>query len=221
MRHVFRSMTQKPSNRCQECNRRSSPWLKKARQVCTNVKSKPVMFIAPDVAAAVLESQNCVLRICSRTKCIPTLIRWHLWYLQENVRLKSLQNGIQDFVFPVWHCCSLCIVHEFLPTNRMTNIPYPLYVADSVLCDFFLFPQLRKTLKGRKFNDISMIHIKLWDIVAPFQTVHVMKCLEQWCCCLAHHIKCPGDSTDSKVKVVEKFLQSWNYLIIPSVNFFV
>jgi len=94
----------------------------------------------------------------------------------------------------MWHCsCSLCFVHEFLPTNIVTTIPYPLYLADSVLCDFFLFPQLRMILKGRKFNDISMIHIKLWDMVAPFQTVHIMKCFEQWCCCWAHHIKSPGD----------------------------
>jgi hypothetical protein len=59
----------------------------------------------------------------------------------------------------------------------MTTIPYPLYLADSVLCDLFLFPQLRM---GRKLDDIFMIHVKLWDdMVAPFQTVHVMECFEQ------------------------------------------
>jgi hypothetical protein len=55
--------------------------------------------------------------------------------------------------------------------------------------------------KGRRFNDITMIQAKLWDALADFQTVHIMKTSEWWHDCWTHCIKpqedyFQGNSTD-------------------------
>jgi hypothetical protein len=65
----------------------------------------------------------------------------------------------------------------------MTLIPPPPYSQDVLLCDFFLFLELKMALKGRRFN-ITMIRAKVGDGVADFQTMHIMKCFEWWhdCC---------------------------------------
>jgi hypothetical protein len=38
-------------------------------------------------------------------------------------------------------------------------------------CDCFLFPELKMALKGKSFNDITMVEAKLWHAHAKFQTV--------------------------------------------------
>lgn len=70
-------------------------------------------------------------------------------------------------------------VHEFLATNKMTVIPHPPYSSHLAPCDFFLFPQLKMALKGRRFNETTWVQAKLWDELAAFQRVHFMRPFEQ------------------------------------------
>jgi hypothetical protein len=37
-------------------------------------------------------------------------------------------------------------------------VPHPLYSPDLAPCDFFLFPRLKSTLKGKRFQDVAEIH---------------------------------------------------------------
>jgi len=44
-------------------------------------------------------------------------------------------------------------VREFLATKQITVLEYPAYSPDLAPSDFFLFPKIKKILKGRHFDD--------------------------------------------------------------------
>jgi transposase len=49
------------------------------------------------------------------------------------------------------------LVHNFLEKNEMTVVPQPHYSPDLTPADFFLFPKLKSTLKGRRFDTFDEI----------------------------------------------------------------
>jgi transposase len=48
-------------------------------------------------------------------------------------------------------------VRNFLAKNEMTVVPQPPYSPDLASADFFLFPELKSTLKGRHFETFDEI----------------------------------------------------------------
>jgi len=80
--------------------------------------------------------------------------------LRENVRRKRPQK---------WHNKNLIIHHDnapahrsfkvsqFLAKNNLTVIPHPPYSPDLSPCEFFLFPKLKRRIKGRRFDTIEEI----------------------------------------------------------------
>ena len=48
--------------------------------------------------------------------------------------------------------------NEFLAKHNIPTHLHPSYSADLAPCDFLLFPQLKKTMKGRRFDDVEEIH---------------------------------------------------------------
>jgi len=51
----------------------------------------------------------------------------------------------------------LLTTNEFLAKHNILSLPHPPYSPDLAPCDFFLFPQLKKTMKGRRFDDVEEI----------------------------------------------------------------
>jgi len=49
------------------------------------------------------------------------------------------------------------IIREFLAKNETTVVPQPPYSPDLAPADFFLFPKLKCTLKGRRFESTEEI----------------------------------------------------------------
>jgi len=49
------------------------------------------------------------------------------------------------------------LIREFLTKHEMTVVPQPPYSPDLAPADFFLFPQLKSSLKGRRFQTIKEI----------------------------------------------------------------
>ena len=49
------------------------------------------------------------------------------------------------------------LVRKFLVKNKMTVVPQPPYSPDLAPADFFLFPKLKSTLKGRRFDTFNEI----------------------------------------------------------------
>jgi transposase len=48
-------------------------------------------------------------------------------------------------------------VRNFLAKNETTVVPQPIYSPDLAPADFFLFPKLKYTLKGRRFDTFDEI----------------------------------------------------------------
>jgi transposase len=49
------------------------------------------------------------------------------------------------------------LIHEFLAKQETTVVPQPPYSPDLAPAHFFLFPKLKSTLKGRRFQTIGEI----------------------------------------------------------------
>jgi hypothetical protein len=48
-------------------------------------------------------------------------------------------------------------VQVFLAKKSILRLEHPPYLPDIALCDFWLFPKLKATLKGHRFSDIADI----------------------------------------------------------------
>jgi transposase len=47
------------------------------------------------------------------------------------------------------------LIHEFLTNHEATVVPQPPYSPDLAPADFFLFPKLKSSLKGRRFQAVE------------------------------------------------------------------
>jgi hypothetical protein len=92
--------------------------------------------------------------------------------------------SVQSILKELWMCVTL--LPNFAPQSSLlicvnwqkkkTVFTPPLHSLDFPSCDFFLLPKLKVMLKGRRFNDITMIQTNLWDAHAEFQTVCYTVC---------------------------------------------
>jgi hypothetical protein len=58
-------------------------------------------------------------------------------------------------------CHAALSVREFLAKHSIPTVPHPPYSQDLAPCDFFLFPRLKSTLKGKRFLDIMEIQLNM------------------------------------------------------------
>jgi len=56
--------------------------------------------------------------------------------------------------------------NEFLAKLNIPSLPRPPYSPDLAPCDFFLFPQLKKTMKGRRFDYVEDIQANATRAIA-------------------------------------------------------
>jgi histone-lysine N-methyltransferase SETMAR len=49
------------------------------------------------------------------------------------------------------------LIHSYLAKHQISVVPHPPYSPDLTPADFFLFPKLKTTLKGRRFQTIAEI----------------------------------------------------------------
>ena len=55
------------------------------------------------------------------------------------------------------------MTHEFLNRNKIKVIPHPPYSPDLALCDLWLFPELKRNLRGRKFSTEEEIDLAVYS----------------------------------------------------------
>jgi transposase len=84
--------------------------------------------------------------------------------LREAVReKKGLIHGGEKWMLhhdsPPAHASLL--IREFLAKNETTVVTQPRYLPDHAPVDFFPFPKLKSTLKGRRFESIEEIEENL------------------------------------------------------------
>jgi len=71
-------------------------------------------------------------------------------------------------------------VHNFLAKNEMTVVPQPPYSPDLAAADFFLFPKLKSTLKGRCFDTFDEIQKNLTKELFAIPKEAFQKAFQSW-----------------------------------------
>jgi hypothetical protein len=68
----------------------------------------------------------------------------------------------------------------FLASHGIPVVQQPPYSSDMAPCDFWLFPQLKTALKGKRFEDIDAIQKNATSTLNPIPKESFQKCFKQW-----------------------------------------
>ena len=84
-----------------------------------------------------------------------------LQHLRESVRRKRPEKR-RDGDWILHHdntpAHTSLLVQQFLAKDGTAQLQQPAYSPDLAPCDFFLFPRLKKVLKGHRFDEATMRH---------------------------------------------------------------
>jgi len=72
------------------------------------------------------------------------------------------------------------LVQQFLAKHGTAQLQKPPYSPDLVPCDFFLFPGLKKILKGRRFEATEDIKRNSTKTLLDIPKEEFAKCFQQW-----------------------------------------
>jgi len=71
-------------------------------------------------------------------------------------------------------------VRQFLTKNGMTTASHPSYTPDLAPCDFFLFPRMKRSLKGKRFQNVGDVREKTAEALKAITLQEFQNCFEQW-----------------------------------------
>ena len=80
-------------------------------------------------------------------------------------------------------------VQQFLIKHGMTPVPHPPYSPDLTPSDFFLFPQMKRVLKGKSFTNVKEMKQKMAEALKGIEVDEFKNCFDQWKRCLSRCIK--------------------------------
>ncbi|UYV60110.1 hypothetical protein LAZ67_1000019 [Cordylochernes scorpioides] len=72
------------------------------------------------------------------------------------------------------------LVRDFLAKNNTLMMPQPPYSPDSAPCDFFLFPKLKRPMKGRRYAMLDEIKTESKEELKKIFKNDFLKCFEDW-----------------------------------------
>jgi transposase len=87
-------------------------------------------------------------------------------------------------------------VREFLAKSNMVLLPHPPYLPDLALCDFFLFPQMKKTLKGKRVSDVDEVKENTLMALNSIPCQEFQNCFQQWKKCSDKCINSHGEYSE-------------------------
>jgi hypothetical protein len=77
-------------------------------------------------------------------------------------------------------CYTALSVRKFLAKYSIPVVPHPPYSPNLALCDFFLFPRLKSTLKGNRFQDVAEIQLNTTRQLQAILLKAYQTCIEKW-----------------------------------------
>jgi hypothetical protein len=77
-------------------------------------------------------------------------------------------------------CHAALSVREFLAKHSIPVVPHPPYPPVLTPCHFFLFPRLKTTLKGKRFQDVSEIQLNTTRQLQANSKQAYQTCIEKW-----------------------------------------
>jgi hypothetical protein len=72
-----------------------------------------------------------------------------------------------------------------LAKHGTAQLQQPPYSPDLAPCDFFLFPKLKKVLKGHRFETMEDIKRNLTKTLLDISKEEFAKCFQRWAKCVA------------------------------------
>ena len=72
------------------------------------------------------------------------------------------------------------LIRDFLDKIYIVIVFQPSYSPDLASCDFFLFPKLKKPMKGRRFATIEEIKTASLEELMAIPKSAYQKCFEDW-----------------------------------------
>ena len=166
-----------------------SPRPKKARQVRSNVKVLLTVFF--DYHGVVHQEFSPQGRTVNEEYYLEVMRR-----LREAIR-KKRPNLWKNNSWLLHHdnapAHSSLLVRNFLSKNNTVIMPQPPYSPDLATCDFFLFPILKRPMKGRRFATIEEIKTESLRELKDIPKSAYQKCFEDGKKCWHKCIISKGD----------------------------
>ena len=167
----------------------SSPRPKKCRQVRSSVKTMLICFF--DVKGIVHSEFVPPGHTVNQVFYLEVLRR-----LRNSIRRKRAdlwQTG--DWFFhhdnaPVHTAIS---VAQFLAKNGMVTLPHAPFSPDLAPCDFFLFPRMKRGMKGLRFDSVDDVKKKTTEELAAITEEEFQACFKQWKQRWDKCVKCNGE----------------------------
>ena len=154
----------------------SSPRPKKARQVKSNIKTMLIAFF--DIDGLV------------HYEFVPTGQTVYKEFYKTVLQL--LRDTVRRHRPEKWRSCNWILHHdnapahkavttnEFLAKHNIPPLPQPPYSPDLAPCDFFLFPQLKKTMRGRRFDYVEDIQANATRQLRAITKSDYQRWFRQW-----------------------------------------
>ena len=148
-----------PETRVQSSQWKSpiSPRARQARQSRSDIKVMMIVFFDLDGIV--------------RTEFVSRNTTGLLERLRNDVRRKRPEKWASGFILHHDNapCHTSLLVRQFLLNKNITVCPHPPYSPDLAPCDFCLFPIVKMTMKGKRFESIQDIEAAT---TAPTEDTH-------------------------------------------------
>ena len=73
------------------------------------------------------------------------------------------------------------LTQQFLARNQIETVPHPPYSPDLAPCDFWLFPQMKKPLRGRHFQGREELQTAVGEVLRDLDKDGLLPVFEKWC----------------------------------------
>jgi len=154
----------------------SSPRLKKARQVKSNIKTMLIAFFDIDglVHHEFVPTGQTVSKEFYKTvlQCLRDAVRRH--------RPEKWHSGNWILHHDNATAHRAVTTNKFLAKHNIPLHPQPPYSPDLAPYDFFLFPQLNKTMKGHQFDYVEDIQANATRQLRAITKSDYQRCFHQW-----------------------------------------
>ncbi|GFS71298.1 histone-lysine N-methyltransferase SETMAR [Trichonephila clavipes] len=151
----------------------SSPILKKAKTVKSAGKVKTIIFYYEGIVYQHAVEPGTTLNDSCYTNVLRTMV--------QNVKRKRplLRNDFllhYDNARPHIARCVLCVSQQ----NNVEILPHPPYRPGLTSCDFWLFPQLKKLLRGKRFASNKVCVKAAWAILKQLSQNGLLHVFKKW-----------------------------------------
>jgi len=153
----------------------SSPCAKKAHQSRSNIKVVMIVFFDRDgIVRAEFVPRN--------TTVNSEYYKGLLERLRNNVHRKRPEKWATGFI--LCHdnapCHTSLLVWQFLSHKNFAVSPHPPYLPDLAPCNFWLFPNVKMTMKGKRFELIQDIKAATTMQLKTLTKEDFQNCFRKW-----------------------------------------